>query len=183
MEQKYCPGGCGPRSDAMIETERLLLRPWCMDDAEALYRYASDARVSELALWPRHSSVEMSREVIEKVFMPNPLSFAMVLRAMGEPVGCIGLVPNGAEHHTAESCEREVGYWVGHPYWGLGLTTEALRAFVGYARDTLRLSSLLITTDARNRASQRVAEKCGFQFVEDYTFDGLASKAYRLLLG
>ena len=45
-----------------FETDRLIMRPWRTDDAEALYKYASDGRVSELALWPRHTSVEMSRE-------------------------------------------------------------------------------------------------------------------------
>ena len=52
-----------------FETDRLIMRPWRTDDAEALYKYASDGRVSELALWPRHTSVEMSREVIESFFM------------------------------------------------------------------------------------------------------------------
>ena len=39
----------------MIETERLILRPWQESDADALYKYASDSRVSELALWPTHT--------------------------------------------------------------------------------------------------------------------------------
>lgn len=107
----------------MIETDRLVLRRWRIEDAEALYKYASDERVSELALWPRHTSLEMSREVIEKFFIPNPQSFAMVLRTTDEPAGCIGLVPEGEEHHPSEPLEREVGYWIGHPYWSKGLTT------------------------------------------------------------
>lgn len=172
------PTGCG----GAIVTPRLLLRPWREDDAPALYKYASDSRVSVLALWPRHESVDMSREVIKTVFAPNPHTFAMVLRETDEAVGCIGLVPEGAEHFATAASEREVGYWIGHPYWGHGLTTEALEALIAYARDTLRLSSLLITTDSRNRASQRVAEKCGFEFVDDYIFDGIASRAYRLRL-
>ena len=56
----------------VIETDRLVLRHWHNEDAAGLYRYASEERVSELALWPRHTSVEMSREVIEKIFIPNP---------------------------------------------------------------------------------------------------------------
>lgn len=166
----------------MIETNRLILRPWRVEDAEALFKYASDKRVSELALWPRHTSVEISRDVIENIFMPNPQSFAMELRVTREPIGCIGLVPDEAEHYATESGEREVGYWMGYPYWGKGLTTEALNGLIEYCRDRLRLKSLLITTDAQNFASQRVAEKCGFEFIEDYEFDGIASKAYRLRL-
>lgn len=166
----------------MIETVRLVLRPWSMDDAEALYKYASDGRVSELALWPRHESVEMSREVIERFFIPNPDTFAIVLRESGEAVGCMGLVPPGDEHYPLGPLEREVGYWIGYPYWGHGLTTEALEGLVRHCRDSLKLRSLLITTDSRNIASGRVAEKCGFRFVGDYVCDGINSKAYRLEL-
>lgn len=162
-----------------LETGRLLLRPWCPEDAEALYRYASDSRVSELALWPRHTSPEMSCRVIEEFFMPNPFTFAVTLKETGEPVGCIGLVPQGEEHYTLLSGEREVGYWIGRPFWGQGLIPEALEALGAFCRDRLGLASLLITADARNRASIRVAEKCGFLFLEEYLFEGIPSRAYR----
>ena len=72
-----------------IGANRLMLRHWKLEDAGSLYKYASDGRVSELALWPRHDSVEMSRMVIEKYFLTNPYNFAIVLRETGEPVGCI----------------------------------------------------------------------------------------------
>lgn len=60
-------------ADHIIDSPRLILRRWQPDDAEALFRYASDAKVSELALWERHTSVDMSREVIENFFIPNEL--------------------------------------------------------------------------------------------------------------
>lgn len=165
-----------------IQTKRMILRPWRLDDAEALYRYASDERVSEQALWPKHTSVEMSREVIGCFFMPNPHLFAVVLKTTDEPVGCIGLVPEGEEHYRTGACEREVGYWIGFPYWGQGLITEALDAFIVYCRDRLKIESLLITTDSRNHASQRVAAKCGFRFVDDYKYNDIESKAFTLRL-
>lgn len=165
-----------------IDTKRLTLRRWCEDDAEALYKYASDGRVSEMALWPRHTSVDMSREVIRDFFLPNPYTFAMVLKETDEPIGCIGLVPVGDEHFKPLTNESEVGYWIGHPYWGKGLTSEALLSLMDFCRDTLHLESLLITTDANNKASQRVAEKCGFHHIADYNFNGTDSHAYRLIL-
>ena len=166
----------------VIETERLTLRRWRLDDAEALFKYASDPRVTELALWPTHTSPEMSRDVLRDIFIPNPDSFAMVLKSEGAPVGCIGLVPRGGEHHTLGADEREVGYWIGYPHWGKGLTTEALTALIDYCRATSGLRYLLITIDIRNGASGRVAKKCGFRFVEDYEYDGIPGRAYRLPL-
>lgn len=165
----------------MIETDRLILRHWREGDAPALYKYASDGRVSELALWPRHTSVEFSLEVLRNFFIPNRDTFAMVLKETGEPIGCIGLVPSGDEHYEISPSEREVGYWIGHPYWGHGLTTEALQAFTTYCFHKLHIPSLLITTDLRNIPSQRVALKCGFFPLADYTFDAIPSKAFRLL--
>ncbi len=90
--------------------------------------------------------------------MPNPHSFAMVLKDTGEPIGSIGLVPEGAEHYPLMESELEAGYWIGRPYWNQGLTTEALDGLIGYCRDAVNLESLLITTDRRNIGSQRVAE-------------------------
>ncbi|MDE5653413.1 MAG: GNAT family N-acetyltransferase [Muribaculaceae bacterium] len=160
----------------------MYFRPWRENDAEALYKYASDARVSEMALWPQHTSVEMSRQVIRDFFMNNEHTFAIVLKATDEPIGCIGLVPEGAEHYKPAPNEREVGYWIGYPYWGKGLTTEALNSLIELCRNYLRLDSLMITTDTGNKASQRVAEKCGFVYFSDYDNDGTPSKAFRLKL-
>lgn len=168
--------------DICIDTPRLTLRPWRESDARALYKYASDGRVSEMAMWPRHTSVEMSRQVIADFFIPNPCTLAMVLKETGEPVGCIGLVPSGCEYFPPEGNEREVGYWIGLPYWGMGLTTEALVALVAFCKDSLGLDSLLITADARNRGSHRVAEKCGFVSVGDADCDGIPTKVFRLRL-
>lgn len=165
-----------------INTNRLTLRRWRENDAEALYKYASDGRVSEMAQWPRHTSVDMSREVIKDFFQPNPFTLAMVLKETNEPIGCIGLVPAGAEHYRPFANEREVGYWIGFPYWGKGLTSEALKSMIEFCRNNIRLDSLLITTDAANKASQRVAEKCGFINFTDYDNNGTPSKAFRLSL-
>lgn len=169
-------------ADFMRDTDRLHFRSWRESDAEALYKYASDTRVSEMALWPRHTSVEMSRQVILDFFMSNENTFAMVQKETDEPIGCIGLVPVGAEHYKPLANEREVGYWIGFPFWGKGLTSEALKSLIDFCSNNLRLDSLLITTDAANKASQRVAEKCGFVNFTDYDNNGTTSKAFRLWL-
>ena len=53
----------------MFETERLILRRWNEDDAEDLYKYASDPDVGPIAGWPAHQSIDESRDVIKNVFI------------------------------------------------------------------------------------------------------------------
>ena len=166
----------------MIETARMILRSWSEDDAEALYRYASDTRVSEPAMWPCHESIEMSRKVIRDYFMPNPEVYAMVLKESGTPVKCVGLVPTGSEYYPTAEREREVGYWIGYPYWGKGLTTEAVTALIQHYRAHPGVDSLLLTTMLDNDASQRVAAKCGFGPIADFEYEGIPCRAFRRIL-
>ena len=63
----------------MLETKRLLLRPWQERDAESLYEYAKDPAVGPPAGWPPHTSVENSRELIEKV-LSAPETYAVCLK-------------------------------------------------------------------------------------------------------
>lgn len=166
----------------MITTEHLVLRPWDISDAEALYKYASEPLVSRLALWPAHTSVEMSKWVINNIFIPNEDTYAIVLKETHEAIGCIGLVPGGDEHYHAENGEREIGYWIGLPFWNKGLTSEALVALMNHWSNYGTIRSLLITTDDNNLASQRVAYKCGFKLIDRYQYNGIPSSVYRAQL-
>lgn len=170
------------RPDSEIETERLILRRWLETDAANLYRYASDERVCRMALWPVHTSEEMSLQVIREYFIPNRDTYAITLKNTGETIGCIGLVPEEDEHYQLLKKEREAGYWIGYPYWGKGLTTEALTAIIKYYKKQEIYDSLLITAASANTASLRVAEKCGFRMIDEYEWEGIASKAFRLFL-
>ena len=63
----------------ILETERLILRPWDETDAESLYEYAKDDRVGPIAGWPPHTSVENSREVINTVLSADE-TYAVCLK-------------------------------------------------------------------------------------------------------
>ncbi|MCM1300867.1 MAG: GNAT family N-acetyltransferase [Alistipes senegalensis] len=148
----------------MLETDRLILRAWEESDADALYKYASGPAVGPIAGWPPHTSVEQSREIIRTVFAA-PETYAVVLKATNEPVGCCGIM-FGDGLHSAEikRGEAEIGYWIGVPYWGQGLIPEAVRRLLEHCFTDLGTRTVWCGYYDGNRQSQRVQEKCGFVY-------------------
>lgn len=70
----------------MMETKRLILRPWQESDAEALFRCASDPDVGPRTGWPPHKDIEESRSVIRHIFI-NDRTWAIILKETGEAIG------------------------------------------------------------------------------------------------
>ncbi|GAE01201.1 acetyltransferase [Clostridium botulinum B str. Osaka05] len=124
-----------------LETERLLLRPWRIEDAPALYKYASDPKVGPIAGWPVHTSIENSRETIREVFS-NEGIYAIVPKGQEEAVGCIGLLIGEASDFRIGPDEGEIAYWIGVPYWGKGIVPEAIRELMRYCFEELELKTL-----------------------------------------
>ena len=146
----------------MIETERLILRPWQESDAEILYAYASDPAVGPHAGWPPHTSVENSREIIMGVLSKRE-TYAVCLKN-GKPVGSIGLHLNGSTDMTDRDDECELGYWIGKPFWGQGLIPEAARELLRYAFETLGMQAVWCGYYDGNDKSRKVQEKLGFVY-------------------
>lgn len=122
----------------MIETERIILRPWRENDAEALFKSANDPDVGGRAGWPPHKSVEESLEIINTVFN-NDTTWAIVLKESGEPIGAIGYGPSCDCNLPARDGEPTMGYWVAKPYWNQGICTEALQMMLEHIQSTTDL--------------------------------------------
>lgn len=144
-----------------METQRLILRPWREDDAETLFKYASDPEVGLRAGWPPHQSVEESREIINGIFSGEGM-WAVELKETGEPIGCVGYLPSSASNLSIADDEAEVGYWIACPYWNQGICTEAMKAVVDYCFEVKGFTRLWGDYFSENLASGRVMEKCGF---------------------
>jgi RimJ/RimL family protein N-acetyltransferase len=144
-----------------METERILLRPWRENDAEALFKYASDPEVGPRAGWPPHKNVEESLEIIRTVFN-NSTTWAIELKETGEAIGAIGYGPSCDCNLPAREGEPITGYWVAKPYWNQGICTEALGLMIDYICRTTNIASLISGHFIDNPASGRVMEKCGF---------------------
>ena len=147
----------------ILETERLILRPWEKMDAESLYEYAKDDRVGPSAGWPVHTSVEMSREVIRYV-LSAPETYAVCLKEDNKAIGSIGLMIGKTANLPLPEDEGELGYWIGVPFWGQGLIPEAARELTRRAFAELGLQRLWCGYFDGNEKSKRVQEKCGFVY-------------------
>ena len=144
----------------ILETERLILRPWCEDDAEDLYIYASDPDIGPPAGWPPHTSVENSLEIIRTV-LSAPETYAVCLKENGKPIGSIGFHRNDL---AEDDDEYELGYWIGKPYWGKGLIPEASREMLRHAFEDLKMNRIWCGYYDGNEKSRRVQEKLGFVY-------------------
>lgn len=144
-------------------TERLLLRPGWREDAPALFQAIADETIVRnlaQAPWP-YSFADAETFLTRERAHAEP-SCLIFLRTEGAPrlVGGTGFgrTPDG---------DVELGYWIARPYWGLGFATEAARALIANARDTLRLKRLVAGHFLDNPASGRVLRKLGFRATGD----------------
>ena len=145
-----------------IETDRLILRPFAMDDAPAMYRnWASDDAVTKHMTWPTHASVEVSKMVLSdwtaSYAKDDYYQWAIVLKENGpEPIGSISAV------HIHEKIDGVVmGYCMGRSHWGKGIMTEALTALIDFFFTEVGVNRIEADHDPNNPASGRVMEKSG----------------------
>jgi len=145
-----------------IETERLLLRPFGDADAREVQRLAGDRRIAATTMLVPHPYEDGVAEAWIATHEASweaglGLVLAIVLKPAGPLVGTIGLSLK-REHVSAE-----LGYWVGVPWWGRGIATEAARAMVDFAFRELGMHRVHAHHFVRNIASGRVLEKCGMR--------------------
>jgi RimJ/RimL family protein N-acetyltransferase len=148
------------KQQPVLETERLILRPFNSSDAEDVQRLAGDREIADTTLNIPHPYEDGMAEEWIATHRPRfeegrLCNFAVTLKATGELVGAIGLVIAPRWDHA------ELGYWIGRPYWGSGFCTEAGRAVIEYGFTRLGLHRIHASYFARNPASGRVMENLG----------------------
>ena len=146
----------------MIETERLILRKWTLEDAQSLYESAKDPDVGPIAGWPAHRSLEESRWALEHV-LTGAECYAICEKGKQKAIGAIELKCKGHTDMTDRDDECELGYWLGKPFWGRGYMPEAARAMLHRGFDELGMTTIWCGYYEGNDKSKRVQEKLGFQ--------------------
>lgn len=147
----------------LLETQRLLLRPWCVEDAQALYDLAKDPQVGPAAGWPVHTSVENSRHIIQTVLAVEG-TYAVVPRGEAAPIGSVALMLGEKDGRDMGPRGAEAGYWIGVPHWGKGYIPEAVEELLRHGFQDLGLETVWCAYYDGNVKSRRVMEKCGFRY-------------------
>ena len=146
----------------ILETERLILRPFTLDDASDVQRLAGDRLIADTTgAIPHPYEAGMAEEWIAthkpEFESGKGVSFAITDRNAGSLIGAISLMGMSPGH------KAELGYWIGRPFWNQGFCTEAARAVVRYAFKDLDLVRVHSSHYARNPASGRVLRKIGLR--------------------
>ena len=151
--------------ELIIETERLILRPFKQSDLHDFNEYASVPGVGEMAGWKHHETIEKTQEILD-MFIKEDKTFAIVFKKNNKVIGSLGVEKYGLEDKLTEFNDyygREIGYVLSKDYWGKGIMTEAVDAVISYLFNDLNLDFLTCGYYDFNNQSKRVQEKCGFK--------------------
>lgn len=154
--------------DIRIKTERLLLRPLTVSDAEDVFEWVSDERVSRYMVYTTYTDVEQVRQWLASIEQHDTsyhFGFQRVLDGK--------LIGSGEIRENQTSGYWEFGYNFRYDCWGMGYATEAAKAMICYARQHFGARKFFSNHCEPNLASGRVMQKCGLHFVRYGEFQKL----------
>ena len=160
----------------IIETNRLLLRTFTLQDARLIYELNLDPDVTRYTGDPIQD-IQHAQQVLEQIILPqyalyNHGRWAVHVKTELTFIGWCGLKTR------PERNEIDLGYRFLKTAWGKGYATEAAFACLKYGFEKLNLQRIVGRAMPQNLASIRVLEKCGMQYVGDEVVDGHPAKTY-----
>lgn len=144
----------------VLETARLILRPFTLKDASDVQRLAGAPEVADTTLNVPHPYADGLAETwigghSARFAAGEGINCAITLIHTGLLIGSMRLIVIPS-HRRAE-----LGYWLGVPFWNQGYATEATGALVNFGFRTMALHKITSSHFTRNPASGRVMEKVG----------------------
>lgn len=146
--------------EPIIKTDRLVLRPLTVADAQAVFEWGSDERVNKFMSYPEITAVEQETAWLRFAETDKKeWNWGFVLKENGKLIGSGSIGPN---EDMAEYWG--IGYNIRYDCWGKGYTTEAMKAIIRFAHEELGINKICSYHAVDNPASGRVMEKCGLTF-------------------
>lgn len=153
----------------ILETERLRLRPFRAEDAQAVFDcWASDPEVAKYMFWISQRDVSETEEWLKTEL--SKLSSDTWFRWAVEDRLTAELYGTALVYFEPAYGEFEIGYNLGWKHWGRGYATEAMRAVVDFAKNTLKVRELVARCAKENPASENVMKKLGFEYCKDIPY-------------
>ena len=144
----------------ILETKRMILRPWKIEDLDDFYEYAQNPKVGPGAGWEPHKNKEVSLKILES-FIEKDEVRAIVYKENGKVIGSLGV-------HCDKKREgvrgKMIGYVLSEAYWGRGLMSEAVREVIKNLFEEEKLDIISCYHYPFNIRSKIVIEKCGFKY-------------------
>ena len=165
--------------NTIIDTKRLLLRTFTVDDASLIYELNLHPDVTRYTGDPIRD-LQHAQEVLYQVILPqyalyNHGRWAVHVKPGLEFIGWCGL------KNRPERNEIDLGYRFIKEAWGNGYATEAAYACLKYGFEKLHLPRIVGRAMPDNIASLRVLEKCNMQFIGDEVVDDHPAKTFEAL--
>jgi RimJ/RimL family protein N-acetyltransferase len=159
-----------------FETERLVVRPFRIEDAEPFAAYRADPEVARYQSWSDYT-IDQARDYVASLQDEQPgvpgdwFQLAIEVRATGALAGDLALHVDPDEPRQAE-----VGFTLDPAHQGQGIATEALKGYLRWLFPTFGLHRVIAVTDALNTSAQALLTRAGFRheahFVENVFFKG-----------
>ncbi len=157
----------------ILETQRLILRPLCLADAEEVFtNWASDPEVAKFMTWSTHPNVEVTKAWLAEVEANSTDSestydWGFVRKEDGKLIGSGGL------YYKEQQEAFDLGYNIMKGCWHQGYTTEAARAIIEFAINVLGEKRFYAYHAVENPNSGKVMEKVGFRYFKDGSYDSM----------
>jgi len=159
----------------IIETKRLILREFTINDFEAVFEFNSRVEVHKYTGDEIIKSIERAKEIISNIWLNDYKNYgygrwAVIYKPENKIIGFAGL------KYLPEINETDIGYRFLPEYWGKGIATEVSKKIINYGFDQLKLNRIIGITMPENIGSCKVLEKIGLTLykVDQYDDDGKA---------
>jgi RimJ/RimL family protein N-acetyltransferase len=163
---------------AILETSRLVLRPFGAEDLDSLARLMANRDFMRFSHGPY--SRQQTQTVLDRILSWNraglPSQFAVSPRSTGTLIGYCGFF----HQEVDETDEIEIGYRLHPDYWNKGIATEAATAVRDHAFRDLKLPRVISLIHPDNIASRRVAEKIGMRHERNTVFKEFPTQIFAL---
>lgn len=166
-------------TDKVLESERLYLREYTLDDVDLMFELNCDPEVMTF-IGPPRTDIKVAEESIQKLIKyyskhPGLGVWAAIEKESEEHIGFFELA------HMDNTEEIEVGYRLHKKFWGKGYATEMTKVLIDYGFNKKNLDEIVGITHHENYASQNVLKKAGLVYIRDDHFYNLDVKYFRII--